>query len=191
MVLDTSVLINLHACGSGALILSAIPNRILVPQEVAAELEHETSRENGEHGFLRYIVDSEIALIEAMTDEEYELFLHLVTSSPSLDDGEAATIAIASKRELRPVLDERRGRSRAGEYCGDGHPAGWSLDLLMHPLASKALGQALAVNAVFRALRDGRMRIPPESAESVISAIGEDRARECTCLPKYKSRFPT
>lgn len=189
LVLDTSVLINLHASGSGALILSAIPNRVLVPQEVAAELDHDTSRENGEQGFLRDIVDSEIAVVEAMTNDEYELFLHLVTSSPSLDDGEAATIAIASKRELWPVLDERRGRIRACEYCGDGQPAGWSLDLLMHPLVSKALGQAPTLDAVFLALRDGRMRIPPESAELVIAAIGKARARECTCLPQYKNRF--
>ncbi len=164
LVLDTSVLINLHACGSGALILSAIPNQILVPQEVAAELDHETSRENGEHVFLREIVDREIAVVEAMTDEEYELFLHLATSSPSLGDGEAATIAIASKRELWPVLDERRGRNRASEHCSYGQSAGWSLDLLMHPVVSMTLGQAPAVDAVFLALRDGRMRIPPESA---------------------------
>ena len=189
LVLDTSVLINLHACGSGALILGAIPNRILVPQEVAAELDHETSRRNGEQGFLKNIINDDIAVIDAMTDEEYEVFLHLVTSSPSLDDGEAATIAIASKRRLWPVLDERKGRNRASELCGDGQSAGWSLDLLTHPAVTAALGRDPAVDAIFRALRNGRMRIPPESAEIVIKAIGEARARECTCLPQYKNRF--
>lgn len=189
LVLDTSVLINLHACGCGAHILRALPNRVVVPQEVATELDHETSRANGEQGFLKHIVDSENAVIEAMTEEEVEVFLHLVTSSPSLGDGEAATIAIASKRGLWPVLDERRGRNRASEHCGDKLPAGWSLDLLMHPAVSTALGQVSAADALFLALRDGRMRIPPESVDFVVAAIGETRARECTCLPQYKNRF--
>lgn len=189
LVLDTSVLINLHACGSGVRILSAIPNRILVPQEVATELDHETSRANGEQAFLKEIVDSEAAVIEVMTDEEYEVFLHLVTSAPSLDDGEAATIAIASKPGKWPVLDERRGRKRASDHCGDRQPAGWSLDLLMHPAVLGELGSVAAMDAIYLALRVGRMRIPPESAEFLISAIGETRARDCTCLPQYKSRF--
>ncbi|HEV7276571.1 MAG TPA: DNA-binding protein [Devosiaceae bacterium] len=188
LVLDTSVLINLHACGSGARILGAVPNSVLVPQEVVTELDHETSRVNGEREFLREVVDSEIVAIEVMTDDEYEVFLHLITSSPSLGDGEAATIAIASKRGCWPVLDERRGRNRASEHCGV-KPAGWSLDLLTHPAVSTTLGQVQALDAIFLALREGRMRIPPESADFVISAVGETRARECTCLPQYKKRF--
>jgi predicted nucleic acid-binding protein len=188
LVLDTSVLINLHACGSGARILRAIPNLILVPQEVAAELDHETSRANGELEFLRGMIDTETVLIEEMVDEEYEVFLNLITSSPSLGDGEAATIAIASKRGHWPVLDERRGRTRASDLCSD-KPAAWSLDLLTHPAVSATLGQVAALDVLYLALRNGRMRIPPESADLVISSIGEIRARECTCLPQYKNRF--
>ncbi len=56
LVLDTSVLINLHACKYGERILAAIPSQILVPEIVAGELEHETSRTNGEHGFLYSLV---------------------------------------------------------------------------------------------------------------------------------------
>jgi len=44
LVLDTSVLINLHACTYGERILSALPHGIVIPQIVANELEHETSR---------------------------------------------------------------------------------------------------------------------------------------------------
>ena len=59
LVLDTSVLINLHACKYGERILAAIPNDILVPEIVAGELEHETSRRNGEHDFLYSLVGLE------------------------------------------------------------------------------------------------------------------------------------
>ncbi|TIQ01773.1 MAG: DNA-binding protein, partial [Mesorhizobium sp.] len=72
LVLDTSVLINLHACKYGERILSAIPNEVVVPEIVAGELEHETSRRNGEHPFLHGLVTSGIVTLAAMTDAEYE-----------------------------------------------------------------------------------------------------------------------
>lgn len=46
LVLDTSVLINLHASTYGARILAALPNHALVPSIVATELAHETSKAN-------------------------------------------------------------------------------------------------------------------------------------------------
>jgi hypothetical protein len=33
------------------------------------------------------------------------------------------------------------------------------------------------------------MRIPPESADSVIGIIGIERSSDCTCLPGYRDRF--
>lgn len=53
LVLDTSVLINLHASRCGIDILTSIPNPIVVANIVAGELENETSRRNGEEAFLR------------------------------------------------------------------------------------------------------------------------------------------
>jgi hypothetical protein len=75
LVLDTSVLINLHACTYGERILMAIPNDILVPEIVAGELEHQTSRKNGEYGFLRALVASEFVTLTKLTDVEYEVFV--------------------------------------------------------------------------------------------------------------------
>ncbi|WP_222005425.1 hypothetical protein [Rhizobium leguminosarum] len=53
LILDTSVLINLHASRCGVDILTSIPNPIVVAKVVACELENETSRRNGEEAFLR------------------------------------------------------------------------------------------------------------------------------------------
>ncbi|MGY4379505.1 putative nucleic acid-binding protein [Bradyrhizobium sp. i1.3.6] len=44
LILDTSVLINLHACKYGERILASIPNDVVVSEIVAGELEHETGR---------------------------------------------------------------------------------------------------------------------------------------------------
>ncbi|WP_454739714.1 DNA-binding protein [Cupriavidus necator] len=187
-ILDTSVLINLHACKYGERILSAIPNDIIVPEIVAGELEHERSRKNGEYSFLQALVADRIVTVVSLTDAEYLMFHDLTSTSPSLDDGEAATIAIAASRKLRPVIDERRGRARASTLLPALAPH-WSLDLLRHPTVIATLGVPNAVDALYHALRDGRMRIPSESADDVIALIGVERSRDCTCLPGYRERF--
>lgn len=188
LVLDTSVLINLHACKYGERILAAIPNDIVVPEIVAGELEHETSRRNGENTFLHRLVAGGIVTLTELTDVESEIFHELTSASPSLDDGEAATIAVAASRYLLPVIDERKGRTRASILMKARAP-GWSLDLFRHPTAIADLGDQPAVEALYHALRDGRMRIPSESADSVIALIGLERSRSCTCLPGYRERF--
>jgi predicted nucleic acid-binding protein len=188
LILDTSVLINLHACKYGERILASIPNDVVVSEIVVGELEHETSRQNGEHRFLHDLVTGGIVTLATMTDAEYEIFHELASTSPSLDDGEAATIAIAAARHFLPVIDERRGRSRATALMNARTP-GWSLDLFRHPTAIAVLGDQPALEALYLALRDGRMRIPAESADNVIALIGMERSRDCTCLPGYRDRF--
>lgn len=188
LVLDTSVLINLHACKYGEHILRAIPNDIVIPSIVARELEHETSQKNGEYKFLNSLVTDGIVTLANLTDAEYELFQTLTSTSPSLDDGEAATIAVAATRHLFPIIDERKGRMRANTLMKKRTP-GWSLDLFRHPTAITALGEQPAIEALYLALRDGRMRIPSENADDVITLIGMNRSQDCTCLPGYRERF--
>jgi len=188
LVLDTSVLINLHASRCGVEILSALPNEILVPEIVASELEHETSKKNGEHQFIQGLVASENVKLIGLDQREYDVFTGLVSGYPSLDDGEAATIAIASCRTCLPVIDERKGRQQAQAHIPDKQP-GWSLDLIGHPEATAKLGAALSINALYFALRDGRMRIHESHCDQVLRLIGFRRALDCKSLPGYKMRW--
>lgn len=188
LVLDTSVLINLHACKYGKQILLAIQHDIFIPKIVANELEHETSRKNGEYSFLQSLLADDVVSLVGLTDEEYQIFLELTSTAPSLDDGEAATIAIAVSRKVRPVIDERRGRARASRFMKILMPY-WSLDLFRHPDVVAMLGNQTYIDAIYYALFHGRMRIPPESADDVIALIGMKRSRNCTCLPGYRERF--
>jgi len=183
-ITDTSVFINLHACGQGERILAAVPNEIIVARVVECELDNETSRATGEHAFLERLVHSKIVTVVDFTDEEFELFDELVRD---LDDGEAATIAIAAKRHFIPIIDERKGRARAAMHVGK-EPL-WSLDLIRHSSVVNTIGGAAGIEALYLALRIGRMRIPFDRVDEVIALIGEQRARECTCLPGYKARF--
>jgi predicted nucleic acid-binding protein len=186
LVLDTSVLINLHASNYGERVLAAIANEIVVPDIVAGELEHETSRKNGEHSFLDDLTARGLVTVVGMTDAEYELFATLSGGSPSLDDGEAATVAIAVHRVFRAVVDERKGRAQAVALM-NGEEPGWSLYLLRHPSVVRSLGEHLAADVVYSALRHGRMRIPAQCVDEVVALIGRERALECTCLPNFKN----
>lgn len=121
-----------------------------------------------------------------MTDTEYELFATLSGGSPSLDDGEAATIAIAASRGFRAVVDERKGRTRAAALVGEVEP-GWSLDILRHPMVMQSLGEHPAADAVYLALRHRRMRIPAECGDEIVKLIGRERALVCSCLPNFKN----
>tara|TARA_R110002110_G_scaffold213191_2_gene426373 strand:+ start:3864 stop:4526 length:663 start_codon:yes stop_codon:yes gene_type:complete len=187
LIIDTSVLINLHASTHGRRILAAVPNDVLVPEIVAAELEHETSKVNGEHQFIQELATSGKVRLVALSEPEYEVYATLVSGTSSLGDGEAATIAVAACRHHLPVIDERKGRLRAQALCA-GRLTGWSLDLFRHPRVVAALGAADAIDALYLALRDGRMRIHEDHCDHVVDLIGVQHALECNCLPSYKTR---
>lgn len=187
LILDTSVLINLHASQHGGRILTAIPNDVIVPEIVATELGHETSKLNGEHVFLQSLAASGVVKIVPLTEEECEAYAALVSGSVSLGDGEAATIAVAASRKCVPVIDERKGRLQAKTRC-NGRMPGWSLDLFRHPRSIRELGEAQSSEAVYLALRDGRMRIHDDHCDHVVGLIGPGRALECNSLPNYKVR---
>lgn len=75
LVLDTSVLINLHACTYGERVLTAITNDIVIPDVVAGELDHETSRRNGDQSFLHDLITRGKVTVIGMTDAEYNCSL--------------------------------------------------------------------------------------------------------------------
>lgn len=187
LVLDTSVLINLHASTYGGRILSSLPNDILVPEIVASELEHETGRSNGEHQFIQDLATNRKVKLIVLDEREYEVFESLVSGSPSLGDGEAATIATAVCRNYLPVIDERKGRQRAQAHIFGKQP-GWSIDLFRHPKVVAELGEALCADALYFALRDGRMRIHEGHCDHVVNLIGVQHALDCNSLPNYKVR---
>lgn len=187
LILDTSVLINLHASQHGEHVLTAMPNDVYVPEIVATELGHQTGKLNGEHGFLQTQAASGKVQIVPLSEEEYEVYAALVSGRGSLGDGEAATIAVAASRNMIPVIDERKGRLQAQTHC-KGRIPGWSLDLFRHPQSITTLGESRSIDALYLALRDGRMRIPDAHCDHVVGIIGARRALECNSLPNYKMR---
>ncbi len=187
LVLDTSVVINLHASTYGSHILKALPNNILVPQTVAAELGRESGKITGERQFLEDLAATGNVRLVPMNEREYRVFENIVSGCPSLGDGEAATISVATCGHHCPVIDERKGRLQARAIL-PGPPAAWSLDLFRHPHVISALGTNDAVHALYLALREGRMRIHEHHCDHVVDLIGVERALECKSLPGFKTR---
>jgi hypothetical protein len=56
------------------------------------------------------------------------------------------------------------------------------------PETTAKLGPALSIDAIYLALRDGRMRIHESHCDDVVSIIGAQRALNCKSLPGYKVR---
>jgi hypothetical protein len=166
-------------------LLSALPNKIIVPNVVELELDNDRSRSTGEYQFVQELITTGAATLASLTDDESVEYLKLVST---LDDGEAATIALAAARGLSPIIDEQKGQLVAEERCRS-TVIGCSFDLFRHPHALIALGSD-AVEALYFALHDGRMRIHHDRCDETVSLIGVERALRCSCLPGYKIKRP-
>ena len=184
VVADTSVVINLNATGCAPEILDALPNRFLVVSEVELELELDQHTGRNDGVSLAELVASRRAAIVQLGNEGLLHFFSLVSgpATQTLDDGEAATIAYAMEHRTIPLIDERK----ANRLCVERFPSlstASTVDLLAHENIQGALGHDRLANAVFDALRHGRMRVLPHHLSWVVDLIGLERARQCASLP--------
>lgn len=181
---DTSAVINLNATGCAAQILRAIPNKLLVVDVVLGELEEGRRRGRRDADFLQELVREGLAQIVKL-DEDASLHFERLVVGPAamtLDDGEAATIAWAVRWGAVAVIDERKA-TRIGAELFSALRIACTVDMLVHPKVQDGLGKELLADAVFRALRDGRMRVFPQHIEWVIGLIGPEKVEACRSLP--------
>lgn len=185
LVADTSVIINLNASRSSNEILDALPNKVLVVEEVSQELER--GRQFGwtnADALLALIKSRRIAIVRlGKIGQSYFEKLVAGPASQTLDDGEAATIAYALETGATPLIDERK----AHRICAERFPAmgvGCTGDLLAHHEVQKVLGRGNLAEAVYNALQDGRMRVMEHFLAWTVELIGPDRAANCPSLPR-------
>ncbi|MDX5329312.1 MAG: hypothetical protein LPK06_11075 [Marinobacter sp.] len=187
VALDTSVLINIHKSSYGLEILQCIPNKKYITPMVMDEMIRSTYQGDDAERFIDRMISESIITLAMLENEELIAYEDLISGQSSLDDGEASTIAISMHRDAFPVIDEKKGRNRAIEMLPNRTPY-WSLDLLFHSGVVEGLGSSKVAEAVYLALKEGRMRIHQDHCESVVRTIGIDRALKCHSLPNYKSR---
>ena len=185
IVADASAIINLNASGCAHDIIRALPNKFVVASDVADELEEGRRHGRQDADMLAALVkDGAVEMVE-LDDDSGGHFERLVVgpAAMTLDDGEAATIAYAVTHQGLAVIDE----TKATRLCARLYPAlpvSCTVDILAHSAVLQALGRDRLADAVYKALRDGRMRVFEQHTRWVLDLIGPERAAGCSSLPR-------
>ena len=185
LAIDASVTINLSACGMGREILRVIGRRIIVADVISDELKNNPSPGRDDAGQLRSWIEEGLIDEIALASIDDTVFQGLVAGSAAetLDDGEAATIALAIAHAAIAVLDERK----AIRICAERHPTvlmGSTADLLLHPRVLAEFGESAIGDAIFAALTGARMRVLQDNLAKVLGLLGAERTALCPSLPR-------
>ena len=189
VIADASVVINLNATGCAAAILDALLYRVAVTDVVATELGEDRRSGRNDAALLNELTAAGRIAILPLDEAAAPLFGSLVAgaAAETLDDGEAASIAVAVRCGAIVAIDERKAR----RICARRFPGLRLLstaELLLDAEVASKLGRVMQSDAVFRALQTARMRVLPEHADRVVQLIGADRAWQCPSLPKAARR---
>lgn len=125
--------------------------------------------------------------VVSLSAAAYEAFTNLIaTPSPDgLDDGEAATLALAQDYDLTAVLDERKAE-RIARALMPSRPPLCTIDLLSHPSIAMDVGETLLSEMVYSALMYARMRVPAMFRTWVLERVGENRIGQCSSFGSYR-----
>lgn len=189
LVADASAIINLNGSGAAEQILQLVPHPFVVVRQAVKELEDGRNRGHSDADRLAQLIDNGHVEVRDLGKLGSGIFESLVSGATlqTLDDGEAASIALAVEINGIVVIDERKAMT----LCGSRFP---SLEvvstscLLVHEQIQSGLGERNLADAVFGALQSARMRVPTELVEQVVALIGRDRALLCPSLPRSARR---
>ena len=185
LAVDTSVAINLNATGCASAVIEAIPNDLIMVNAVREELNNGAGKGRADAELTSRLVEGGLITIVRLGQVGESLFQQLVSggADQTLDDGEAATIALAVETGAVALIDERK----ATRICAERFPSvllASSVDLIAHPGVQRALGLQALAQAVFSALQRARMNVHPHHLEWVVGLVGPERAAQCGSLPR-------
>lgn len=186
VIADASVVINLCASGAAEAILLGLPFRVAMAPGAIAEVTDDRRTGRADHIVLqRLLAAGKIEQIGLDAVEE-EIFAGLVIgpAAETLDDGEAATIALGVSRRMTVVIDE----SKANSLCDRRFAALRrisSSDLFLAESVVSFLGAEAHAAALFDALRLARMRVHERHFHDVARILGMERLSQCSSLPRH------
>jgi hypothetical protein len=185
------VAINLLGTGDAAAVLKAFGRRAVIADRAFREVRRHPLPERSHGAELLALSDAGLLKVVNVEGVAYEVFFELVSANIAggLDDGEAATIALAVAGNLDgiPVLDDRKARNVLGRRWPD-YEALFTVDMLTDQQVTDTIAQTELSEFVFRALRHARMRVPIHMRGQVIDMIGSDRASQCRTLGSRADR---
>jgi len=184
LVADASAVISVNATGCAEKVWRALPNHVIVMENVRLELEVGRDRQRPDAALLDQLRESKVLEIVDLDAKGETYFEPLVigTAAQTLDDGEAATIAHAVSRSGIAILDEKKAVRICAEKLSALRVAN-TVDILAHPSVEAAIGEIALAEAVFMALSLGRMRVFPHHYEWVVRIIGPERVKHCRSFP--------
>lgn len=186
LAIDASVLINVLGTGEPDTVLSALARPVII----ASAAHREVTRDPYTSTMASDTLDTLQAqglLVRCDLDAIATQHMVALVAAPGpdgLDDGEAATIALAARRGCSAVIDEARGRRIAASVPIDAGTLG-TLDILACESVQRALGKERFRAAILSAARVARMRIPLELGPWAEALLSEPVARDLPGLRGY------
>jgi predicted nucleic acid-binding protein len=185
-VADASVLINLHATGVDAELLRHIEHPFVVSENARIEMERGNRFGHGDAEHLSELVSAGLVNVTHVSPSADEIYEALVSGPgcTTLDDGEAATLAIADDVSGIALIEEQKAIRIAAERFPRLEVVS-TVEILLHSFTLQLLGSEGQAAAVFRALKQARMRVHPSHIEPVASLLTADQLAQCYSLPRH------
>ncbi len=185
LIFDASVTINFLGTGQAVRLLDLIGRPVVMADRTFTEIKRHPLVGRDHVTELQEIIHAGHMEIRGLDGAAKELFFDLASAdiSGGLDDGEAATIALAITMSdyAAPVLDDRKARNLLLRRWPNRYSA-YTVDLLAEARISNGMARSELAEAVYSALRHARMRVPAETRPWVSELIGKERAAQCRCL---------
>lgn len=191
LVADASVWINLLAGESAANILRALPTPTIIPSIALSELERGRDKGRSAHSGITSLIAAGYVTVSNLPEEAEDVYLSLVAgrASQTLDDGEAATLALAVHLGATALIDERKAICIAAARFPDLTVA-TTTDLLLSTPVRAVLDAGQLADALFASLTEARMRVPDHLLDEVCACLGFDRTKLCLSLPARVRSVP-
>lgn len=191
IVLDASVVVNLNATGFADRVLDAIPAGVFIPDPVVRELQRGTKMGYSDATDLDALLAQGLADTLKVPVSAQSEYISLVSgsSTSSLGDGEAATIASAFAMRAWAGIDERKAR----RICSDRYKevkVASTVDILAHTDVVASLSEDEFSSALLAALEVANMQVQKQHMDWVVRRIDPQRVINCLSLPRaIRERF--
>ena len=184
LVADASVWINLIAGGRALDILRALDQPTIIPSIVFGELERGRDKVRSAAKGLAALIDTGDVTVVDLPPAAEDVYLSLVAGrvSQTLEDGEAATLALALALGATALIDERKAIGIAATRF-PGLNVATTTDLLLSEQIRSVLTPIDLSAALFATLTEARMRVPDHLLDEVCACLGPDKTRLCLSLP--------
>ena len=190
LAFDASAMINFLGTGIAETLLTNLGRSVIMPTAALAEVKYHPIQGHDLQATLSRLTSHGLVKQLSLPPRARAIHLELMGAglAGGLDDGEAATIALAIEHSATTmvVLDERKAARIFSERWAERNCVD-TVTLLAEARGSMRSDEF--ANACFSALRHARMRVAPDDVDWMIETIGPERAIQCPSLCRALKRL--